>query len=278
MKSTLSIMIADADRTARCIIAEQITLAYPQAIISSAETGTSLIEAIRLNRFDLIFLDMILPYTEIPQLKEAIGSFLKGTTTKLVLLSETLRPHWMTIALTLNAHEVLLKPCKPNAIYKLIETYQQASLERNALVVDGSARLRGLLRSAIAASEFQIAISEADSGRRALQIARGQNFHVLFIYKSLTDNSAHEVGCQIMTISCNETAVVIMDLTENAIRRSNDILGVKDILRIPFDKIEVNRALYGAFGLWRPYLMNSIIRLRDLKKKNTDTNLSVERY
>ena len=262
MNKNLSILIADADRDSQSQLSEMILDRYPKSYIATAETGPDLFTALQANKFDVLFLDMILPYTDVERLRRVIKYMHSSTGTKLVLISEKLRTDWTSIALSLDAYEVLVKPYKDTAFLKMMETLADTRVVRDALIVDASPKVCGLLRAALDDSQFRMNCVEAETGRRAVRDARLRRFDVAFIGTSLSDMPALEVGCQVLTLSEDTTAIVLMQRENTHSASSLGILGVKDVVQLPFDVVDINRTLYAALGLWRPYLMNALINQR----------------
>lgn len=266
MGEKLSILVADADMEARSQLVELIVSLYPGTQVHVAETGRELFDALQAGEFDLLFLDMILPHTDVVRLRHIIKHMHSSAGTKLVLITEKLRKDWTSIALCLDAYEVLVKPYKTMAVKKMLGTHATMREMRNALIVDASAKVRSLLRSVIDDSQFRMKSVDSETGRRAVRHGRTQEFDVAFIGASLPDMPALEVGCQLLNLSGDKTAIVLMEREIAHATSSLAMLGVKDVVQLPFDVVEINRSLYKALGLWRPYLMNALISERALRR------------
>jgi DNA-binding NtrC family response regulator len=254
----LKILIADADIEARDQLAAIISAARPDARLRFAETGRDLFRILQEETFDMLFLDMVLPYTDVAKLKDVIALMHARNGTRLVLVSETLRKNWTMIALALQAYEVLMKPYRPHAVTQLLRTYQQVRRTRQALIVDPSVRTRGILRNVLERSQFRLQPIDADSGRRAIRHTRQQDFEIAFVSRALFDMPALEAACQLLSRSGDRISVVLMDRAVDEAHRAFELFGIKDVMIQPFDTIDVNRTLHGALGLWRPYLVNAL--------------------
>jgi DNA-binding NtrC family response regulator len=275
MKENLSILVADADRDSRSQLVELIASLHPGTQIRVAETGPELFEALQENKFDLLFLDMVLPYTDVVRLRRIIKYMHSSAGTKLVLITEKLRADWTSIALCLDAYEVLVKPYKSTAVMKMMGTHADMRKMRDALIVDASAKVRSLLRSVFDDSQFRMTTVDSETGRRAVRHGRTRKFDIAFIGSSLTDMPALEVGCQLLNLSEDKTAIVLMEREITHAASSLAMLGVKDVIQLPFDVVEINRSLYGALGLWRPYLMNALIAQRALGVRDSSERSKV---
>lgn len=263
----LKVLIADADIEAREQLCETIATIDRDARIQTADTGRELFRHIQESTFDILFLDMILPYTDVAKLREVLALMSARGGTRLVLVSERLRPNWTAIARHLHAYEVLTKPYRSHAIVKLIDTFREIRRPRQTLIVDPSARARDILRGALRESQFRVDPVEAESGKRAIRHARQQDFEIAFVSNALTDMPALEAACQLLSRSDERISVVLMDRAFEETHRALEIFGVKDVIVQPFDSVDVTRSLHGALGLWRPYLVNALAAERDMRRK-----------
>lgn len=266
MKEKLSILVADADRESRSQLVELIASLYPGTQVRVAETGRELFDALQAHQFDMLFLDMILPCTDVVRLRRIIKYMHSSAGTKLVLITEKLRSDWTSIALCLDAYEVLVKPYKATAVMKMMGTHADMRAMRDALIVDASPKVRSLLRTVFDDSQFRMTSVDSETGRRAVRHGRTRKFDLAFIGSTLPDMPALEVGCQLLNQSNDKTAIVLMEREITHATSALAMLGVKDIVQLPFDVVEINRSLYGALGLWRPYLMNALIAERAVSR------------
>lgn len=264
----MKILIADADIESRQQLTEIISRARPDIRLRFAETGRQLFKLLQEETFDMLFLDMVLPYTDVAKLKEVIALMHAQNGTRLVLVSESLRKNWTMIALHLQAYEVLMKPYRDHAVTQLLETYQQIRRTRQALIVDPSVRTRGILRNVLERSQFRLQAIDAETGRRAIRHTRQQQFEVAFISRALSDMPALEAACQILSRSDEKISVVLMDREVDEAHRAFEVFGIKDVMIQPFDAIDVNVTLHGALGLWRPYLVNALAVERENKRES----------
>lgn len=262
----LKVLIADADVTARLQLSEIIATFGSDAEIYAAETGRDLFRLIQEQTFDVLFLDMILPYTDVAKLKTALALMSSRGGTRLVLVSDRLRTNWTSIALHLHAYEVLTKPYRKHAVAKLLDAFDAIRRPRQTLIVDPSERTRGILRSALQNSQFRLDPVDADTGRRALKQVRRQDFEIAFVSNGLTDMPALEAACQLLNRTGERISVVLMNRATDETHRALEIFGVKDVILQPFDAVDVNRSLHGALGLWRPYLINAIAAEREVRR------------
>lgn len=264
----MKILIADADIDSRQQLIEIISGARPDAIVRFADTGRTLFKLLQEETFDMLFLDMVLPYTDVSKLKDVIALMHAQNGTRLVLVSEGLRKNWTMIALHLQAYEVLMKPYRDHAVTQLLETYQQIRRTRQALIVDPSERTRGILRNVLQRSQFRLQPIDAETGRRAIRHTRQQEFEVAFISHALADMPALEAACQLLSRTSDRISVVLMDREVDEAHRAFEVFGIKDVMIQPFDTIDVNVTLHGALGLWRPYLVNALAAERETKREN----------
>lgn len=254
----LKILIADADLEAQEQLSEIVTTFGRNIRITTAETGRELFKLIQEETFDVLFLDMILPYTDVAKLKDVLAFMSARGGTRLVLVSEWLRPNWTSVATHLHAYEVLTKPYRKHAVAKLLGAFSEIRRPRRTLIVDPSERTREILRNALRRSQFRVNPVEADTGRGAVSQVRRQEFEIAFVSNGLTDMPALEAACQMFSGTKERISVVLMNRASDETHRALEIFGVRDIIVQPFDAIDVNRSLHGALGLWRPYLINAL--------------------
>ena len=265
----MKILIADADIESRQQLTEIISSVRPDIRLRFAETGRQLFKVLQEETFDMLFLDMVLPYTDVAKLRSVIALMHAQNGTRLVLVSEGLRKNWTMIALQLQAYEVLMKPYRDHAVTQLLETFQQIRRTRQALIVDPSVRTRGILRNVLDRSQFRLRPIDAETGRRAIRHTRQQDFEVAFVSHALSDMPALEAACQLLSRSEDRISVVLMDRQVDETHRAFEVFGIKDVMIQPFDAIDVNRTLHGALGLWRPYLVNALAAEREIKREET---------
>lgn len=265
----LKVLVADADLEARMKLGDIIAARNSDARIYAAETGRELFRLIQQETFDILFLDMILPETDVAKLREVLALMSARGGTRLVLVSERLRPNWTAIAVHLQAYEVLTKPYREHAVEKLLEAFRQIRRPRSTLIVDPSEKTRGLLKSALGASQFAVEPFDADTGRKAIRQARRQDFEIAFVSHALADMPALEAACQLLARTDDRISVVLMDRASDETRRALEIFGVKEVILQPFDAVDVNRSLHGALGLWRPYLINALATEREHRRRKS---------
>lgn len=260
-----SVLIADAEDAARDALSELVVAARPDAVVRHADNGRELFAALQDERFSLIFLDTILPYTDVRKLERVLQLMRTKRTTKLVLVAERLMPGWTRIARHLAAYDVLVKPYRPGVVRPLIEACAASLAPRSVLIVDPSDRARRLVRRILDGSQFTMHATEAESGRRAIRESRLQPVDLAFVDFSLPDMPALEAACQLIARSGERTSVVMMD---GEIARAHDALGVFGISGVilkPFDQLDLDDCLHRSLGLWRPYLINAVARAREAR-------------
>lgn len=264
----MKILIADADVKSRQQLTKMISSARPDALVRFVDTGRTLFKTLQEETFDMLFLDMVLPSTDVSKLKQVIALMQAEKGTRLVLVSEGLRKNWTMIALHLQANEVLMKPYRDHTVTKFFETDLQIRRTRQALIVHPSVRTRGILRNLLERSEFHLQVTEAETGRRAIRHALQQEFEVAFISHALADMPALEAACQLLSQTSDKISVVLMDREVDKTQRAFEVFGIKDVMIEPFDATDVNVTLHRSLDLWRPYLVNA---LADEKKSNRES-------
>lgn len=258
-----AVLIADAEDAARDALTALVLAARPDAIVRHADNGRELFAAIQEERFSLIFLDMILPFTDVGKLQRVLALLQAQRTTKLVLVSERLMPGWTKVARHLSAYDVLVKPYRSDVVRPLIDACAASLALRSVLIVDPSDRARRIVRRMLDGSQFAMQATEAESGRHAIRESREQDIDLAFVDFSLSDMPALEAACQLIARSGERTTVVMMD---SAVERAHDALGVFGISGVilkPFDLLDLDFCLHRSLGLWRPYLTNAVARARE---------------
>ena len=69
----MKILIADADIESRQQLTEIISNERPDIRLRFAETGRQLFKILQEETFDMLFLDMVLPYTDVAKLRSVIA-------------------------------------------------------------------------------------------------------------------------------------------------------------------------------------------------------------
>jgi DNA-binding NarL/FixJ family response regulator len=185
------------------------------------------------------------------------------------MLTDRLVPQWAEIARSVGAHDTLMKPVRRERIGSLLKVYGRLCRPSNVLLVETSPKLRDIIGSMAAAIPFRLNLDLSDSAVEAVRSLAPEFYEVALVNLSLADGDGVETALRIAARSPS-TRVVTYGVREGYSASLLKQLGVAAHLPTPFKEHELEKALYDAFGLWRPYLLNALGRVEQLDQSAID--------
>lgn len=151
-------------------------------------------------------------------------------------------------AVTFATDGVAGRPSRVEEARWLLDRSVRVRLPTRVLLVDDSATMRGIVRKALTATRFPFAISEAEEGMAALEMARESEFDLVFLDYHMPGTS----GLDTLTEFKRERrriGVVMMSSTqdETLARRARDAGAA--FLKKPFFPADIEKVLCGFYGL-----------------------------
>lgn len=259
----MKILVADADEETRLALVEAITAAAPGAQVTEASNGAELRDALAGAGPDILFIDTILPDTD----GRKVTAWREGAGARcvVVLVADLLTSRWSTVARLLDAYDVLLKPLSPRNVEHVLQAVPLLRRDLALLLVEPGERTREVARQMLGATAFHFHVTEATDGRSAVRAARGQVFDLAIVGSAIPDMPATEAACRLDALGTGARIVIAGNAAEEPTAAQLSLFGVKAYLRMPFDATDLDRMIYGIFGLWRPYLLEAL-RSESLKR------------
>jgi CheY-like chemotaxis protein len=252
----MNILVADADEETRLTLVEAIAAIAPSARVTEASHGAELRAALAGTPPDILFIDTILPDTDgrmVTSWREGAGA---GCV--VVLVADLLASRWSSVARLLDAYDVLLKPVSARSVGHVLQAVPLLRRDLTVLLVEPGERTREVARQMLGATAFRFRIAEAAEGRAAVKAARAQAFDLVIIGSAIPDMPASEAACRLDALATGARIVIAGSAVEEPSAAQLALFGVSAYLRMPFDATDLDRLVYGIFGLWRPYLLDAL--------------------
>jgi CheY-like chemotaxis protein len=248
----LKVLIADDSSTVHQIFAAVADGSPIPFELIRAVNGQQCLEFLKQNSCHLAFIDVNMPGMSG---MEAVGAArLEGVKTFVTLMSSDATEKRLQLARYLKAYEFLTKPFTPQDIYSTLFTYQRMSVPTRALIVDDSSTVRRLISKVVSSSVFNIEITEAGDGARALECCGSEQFNVIILDCNMPGLDGIATLDQIMRH--DPKAKVIMMSGERNDERQRKALarGAMAFLYKPFYPADIDRELHTVFNLKMPML------------------------
>ncbi len=191
--------------------------------VTTAKDGAEAIERAEENPFDVVLLDIKMPAMDGVETYKRIKQIRPETVA--IMMTAYAVEELIQDALQEGAFAVIYKPLDLEKAIPLIEEARSAKDGAFIMVVDDDPGTRTTLRNILTRKSFEVAI--ADTGERAIELAKEQAFDILLIDMKLPAINGLETYLSIKEI--NPTAIAIMitgyrqemnDHVEEAIRNS----------------------------------------------------------
>lgn len=266
----LRVMIADASPEARRRIADAVLSHAPECEIVEVDRGDIAAERIVSDRPDVLFVNVKLPAMSGA---EAVAiAKLQGVRPVTILLSEQVLTRWVALSIEVGAYEFLKSPYDAAHIVALMRAVEKMRAPLRVLVVEDAENARAIIRKTLAATRFDLAIDETDSGAHAIKLLQHERFDIALIDLHMAGMDGLETACKAKEV-VPDTALVMMSGAGNErIEAASKHFGFSTFLQKPFFAHHVEDMLHEVLGLRRPYLLNAIGRVhkREAAKAEAD--------
>jgi CheY-like chemotaxis protein len=147
------------------------------------------------------------------------------------------------------ADAMAFKPNTAQEASQLIDRWVRVRLPNRVLVIDDSKTTRSIVRKILEASRFQVVVEEADKGESALEQVRNGGIDIAFLDYNMPElDGVAAVGA--LKRAFPKLAVVVMTATKDKGMAERAFeSGATGILHKPFYPADVDKFLYGQFGL-----------------------------
>ena len=220
--------------------------------VVSAEDGQQTWDALNRGGIHLAFIDVNMP--EMSGM-EAVGKARTGgNKTFVTLMSANANQRRLQLAQQLRVYEFLAKPFTTEQVMEILKTYCRVTVPSNALVVDGSATVRRIIKKVFANSIFNIDVTEAGNGQTALDYCENGEFDVVFLDCNMPGLPGTATLERLLERDPGVKAIMITGERNEARRRWALDRGATAFLYKPFNATDVDRELHALFGLRMPQL------------------------
>jgi CheY-like chemotaxis protein len=251
-------LIADDSPSARQFIRAAVTSFDRRVVIEEAADGRQTLEALGALHVDLAFLDLDMP--EIHG-EDVVRTFTAGHRMPFfVVVSGIGHPEQVARMRRLAAYDYLHKPVEPEAIHRVLKTYERVSMPTRVLIVDDSRTQRGLIRRILAESVFHLTIDEAADGISAFEIYARSPADIVILDINM-DGLDGPNTLRILRAHNPEVRVVLMSSDAAAVAAHTD-LNVTATLKKPFTSRDLDEILHRIYGLGLPYRDGDATRYR----------------
>lgn len=252
------VLIADDSATARQFLRSAVGSFDRHVVIEEATDGRQTLEALGSLPVDLAFLDLDMP--EIHG-EDVVRSFTAGHRMPFfVVVSGIGDPEQIARMRRLAAYDYLRKPVEPEAIHRVLATYERVSMLTRVLIVDDSRTQRGLIRRILAESVFHLTIDEAADGISAFETYARTPADIVILDINM-DGLDGPNTLRILRAHNPQVRVVLMSSDAAAVATYAD-LNVTAMLKKPFTSRDLDAILHRIYGLDLPYRDGDATRYR----------------
>jgi CheY-like chemotaxis protein len=218
--------------------------------VAAAGDAKAVLEALKQDNFDAIFLDSRMPKASRQEVLDAARTADGRPLTILIGAAEMKTREVLTEGLAVDG--VLAKPIEMGELESLLANCVRARLPNRALIVDDSSTVRSVIRKVLQASRFRFEADEADDGAAAIELAAKQHFDMIFLDCNMPGLDGFATLSEIRRTRPS-TKVVMMTGTRDArIEDRAHAEGARDFLYKPFFAKDIDAVLNRLFGLMRP--------------------------
>lgn len=257
-KPAWRVLIADDSPTARQFLRSSVrSFDHHVTIVESAD-GRQTLHALGTQPVDLAFLDLDMP--EIHG-EDVVRTFTAGHRMPFfVVVSGIGDPEQIARMRRLAAYDYLRKPVEPEAIHRVLATYERVSMPTRVLIVDDSRTQRSLIRRILAESVFHLTIDEAGDGISAFEAYARSPADIVILDINMEGLDGPNT-LRILRAHNPDVRVLLMSSDASAIATYAS-LNVTAVLRKPFTSRDLDAILHGIFGLALPYRDGDATRYR----------------
>lgn len=244
------ILIADDSSTLRKILRGLLEEISPDVIIHEASDGAQTLQMVSDYSIDVIFLDVNMP--EISGIEALQLLRKKGDNIFVTLMSTEADEAVIAAGSELGSYDFLKKPFGRDEVERILRSHRNLSQRKNVLVVDDSSTIRRLICTVLNNCQFDMLISEVDSGNEALTLLKGTRPDIVFLDYQMPGlngiEAAHRLraespGLKLVLISAHDLSDQIEECRK---------AGIFSYIKKPFFPNEVNFVLHRLYGLNMP--------------------------
>lgn len=248
----LKVLVVDDSTTIHGIFSEMAEGSPIPFEVIRAHNGQQCMEFLKRGGVHLAFIDVNMPGMSG---MEAVGAArYEGIKTFVTLMSSNPSKRRLQLARNLKVYEFLTKPFTPADVYAILRTYITVTAPTSALVVDNSSTVRRLINKVVTSSIFNIDVTEAADGQKALDACETGEFKVIVLDCNMPGLNGLETLERLIERDPN-VKVIMMSGERNEERRQWALdRGAIAFLYKPFYPEDIDRELHKLFNLKMPIL------------------------
>lgn len=243
----LKILIADDSSTLRKILRGILGEVAPNATIFESTDGAETLTTIDKDSIDIVFLDVNMP--EMSGLDALKLLRKKGDNVFVTLMSTEADKTVVELGSELGSYDFLKKPFGNDEVQAILTSFRNLSQRKNVMVVDDSSTIRRIICTVLYNCQFDMQVSEVDSGVEALTILKGTKPDIVFLDYYMPGLNGIEAAMRIRAETPDIKLVLISskDLSEQVDEGRK--AGIFGFIKKPFFPNEVNFMLHRLYGL-----------------------------
>jgi len=248
----LKVLVVDDSVTMQGIFSEIAEASPIPFEVIRAHSGQECMEFLKRGGIHLAFIDVNMP--DMTGMEAVGAARYEGIKTFVTLMSSNPSKRRMQLARNLKVYEFLAKPFKPEAVYTVLRTYCTVTTPTSALIVDDSATVRRLIAKVVTSSVFNIDVTEAADGQKALDACDTGDFNVIVLDCNMPGLNGLETLERLLERD-PKVKVIMMSGQRNQERRQWALdRGAIAFLYKPFYPEDIDRELHALFNLKMPIL------------------------
>jgi CheY-like chemotaxis protein len=249
---TLKMLIvseAVAERELLRRLANQASVPIDVSEVEAAAGEWPACEALKRDRYDLVFLDSRMPKTGRQAVLTAIREA-QGRPLAILIGAAALKTREV-VTDGLEIDGTLAKPIDPGEAGDLIANCVRARVPNRVLIVDDSSTVRAVVRKVLQASCFRLDADDAEDGTAALAKAKAQRFDIVFLDCQMPGLDGFATLAELRRTQPNAKVVMITGTRDFRIEDRARAEGASDFLFKPFFAKDIDAVLCRVFGLMR---------------------------
>ena len=248
----LKVLVADDSATIHAIFRQMAEKSIIPFETIHAENGRECMDVLNSGKVELAFIDIDMP--EMTGMEALGAARYLGNKTFVTIMSSNTSERRVKLARELKAYEFLAKPFTAEDVQSILRTYCRIKAPTKALIVDDSATVRRIVRKVLENSIFNIEVTEAADGAKALACCMSGKFDAIFLDCNMPDIDGLETLQQIIRRHADAHVIMMTSERNDDKRRWALGNGAAAFLYKPFYASTVDEELHAVFDLKWPGL------------------------
>jgi len=252
VSAKLKVLVVDDSPIVHDIFADMVEGSPVPFEVIRAHSGEQCMEFLKQGGINLAFIDVNMP--GMSGMEAVSNARYEGIKTFVTLMSSNPSKRRFQIARLLKVYEFLAKPFTAEAVYAILRTYRKVNTPTRALIVDDSATVRRLINKVVSSSVFNIDVTEAADGEKALAACENGDFDVVVLDCNMPGLNGVATLEQLIERDPGIKVIMISGERNEDRRRWALDRGAIAFLYKPFYAEDIDRELHQLFDLKMPML------------------------